>query len=281
MIDVVYILRNKGTRWRNEEIKYSLRSIEKNIKFNNVFIVGELPRFIDGRKAFLIKADDPYGNKLRNAIHKISLACENKDVSDDFILMNDDFFFLKETDKIEYFNKGKMKNSKKNHSTHGGYYYRAICDTVDLLGRMGIDDPIDFEVHYPIIFNKKKFIDMVSRVNIEDFLFRSVYGNMYGIDSIFRRDIKAFNISQFNSMKNKDMLSIDESMAVNHDVQKFLITTFDKRGECEKVPVKVYCTPVVFYHNGKQYNPGDRIISNDLSEEVIRSNKLKQITVTF
>ena len=214
-LDVVYILRNASTRWRNQEIKYSLRSISKNLLFNKVWIVtGELPRFIDGDRVGLIKANDPYANKLRNAIHKISLACKDDRVTDDFILMNDDFYFLKPSNEVEYFNKGRLESAVKYHATKGGYYYRAIRDTVQILRDMGIAHPIDFEVHYPIIFNKKKFIETIDKVSDhEAFLFRSIYGNINNIKSKYRKDIKVFNQRQFERTKILDFMSTDEKMA--------------------------------------------------------------------
>ena len=43
---VVYVL-GTGSKWKNYELLYSLRSIEKNLKgFTDVVIVGELPSWI-------------------------------------------------------------------------------------------------------------------------------------------------------------------------------------------------------------------------------------------
>ena len=36
-IDVVYILRNNGTRWMDNEIKYSIRALEQNFRFGKSF----------------------------------------------------------------------------------------------------------------------------------------------------------------------------------------------------------------------------------------------------
>lgn len=276
-IDVVYILRNSGTRWRNEEIRYSLRALEKNIIVGNVFIVGVLPKFIDESQVNLIKAEDPYSNKLRNAIHKISLACKDDRVSNDFILMNDDFFFLQHAETVEFFNKGKLANSKKNHSTHCGYYYRAICSTLDMLVKMGIQDPTDFEVHYPIIFNKEKFLKMVKNMQTDEFLFRSVYGNTNKIKSTYRCDVKIFNREQLKRKMVNDLISVDETMATDPVFQKFIMIKYKTKSRFEKTPKMAYLTPVVFNYRGQQYNPGDIIVSNDLTEKVIKENKLKVV----
>jgi hypothetical protein len=280
-IDVVYILRNNGTRWMDNEIKYSIRALEKNVRFGKLWIVGGCPKFIDKEKIGYIKAEDPYSNKLRNAVHKISLACREQGVSEDFILMNDDFFFLRRVEEIKSFNKGKLSASKKNHSTHGGYYYRAISDTLETLRDMGVQEPIDFEVHYPIVFNKQKFLKTMEKISEEEgILFRSIYGNLNHIESKYRRDVKVFNIDQFRRVKKNDLMSTDEKIVTDNRFQKWIKNAYPYISRFEKAPIIAYTCKEVFEHNGKKYNPGD-IILEKISENVIRSAGLKKISKTF
>lgn len=280
-IDVVYILRNNGTRWMDNEIKYSIRALEQNIKFGKLWIVGGCPKFIDKSKIRYIKAEDPFSNKLKNAIHKITLACREEEVSENFILMNDDFFFLKRTEGVEYFNKGKLEASKKNHSTKGGYYYRAICDTIEMLKDMGIDNPTDFEVHYPIIFNKKKFIKTVEKISVEEgYLFRSVYGNMNHIESKYRRDVKVYKMDQFKRYRVKDFMSTDEKIVTDIKFQKWIDKRFKLKSGFENTPQPAYTCEEVFEYNGHKYNKGD-IILEKIPESIVRSAGLKRINRVF
>ena len=100
--DIVYILRTDPRFYKNDDIKYSLRSLDKNFKGKGkVFIVGGRPNWINVNTVTHIYAEDKERNKLVNAIHKILIACKDKRISEDFILlMNDDFLFLKETKTI-------------------------------------------------------------------------------------------------------------------------------------------------------------------------------------
>jgi len=280
-LDIVYILRNSGTRWMNNEIKYSIRSVERNINFRNIFIVGGLPLFFDSKKINHIVADDPYSNKLKNAIYKISLACNDERISENFVLMNDDFFFLKKVEKIDYFNKGKLEVSKKNHSTKGGYYYRAICNTLETLKDMGIDDPIDFEVHYPIIINKKKFLETINKISdIDGLLFRSLYGNLNNIKSKYRRDVKIFDIKQFNRSKRNDLISTDERVVTSDKFQKWIKEKFKEKTVYEKTPITVYTPKNLFFYNGKKYNNGDLIL-DEISDVFAKKNNLIKLKRTF
>lgn len=93
-MDAVYIL-GTGSLAKNEEIRYSIRSLEANMSdLRNVYIVGECPEFL--QKVKHIIAGDKSKYKHINAYHKIKIACKIEEVSDEFLLMNDDFFMTKE-----------------------------------------------------------------------------------------------------------------------------------------------------------------------------------------
>lgn len=93
-MDVVYIL-GSGSLCNNEEIRYSIRALETNmLDLRNIYIIGEDPKFL--QKIKHIPAHDSSNYKHINAYHKIILACKIEELSDEFLLMNDDFFMTKE-----------------------------------------------------------------------------------------------------------------------------------------------------------------------------------------
>ena len=56
-MDIVYII-GKGSKWNNQELKYSLRSIAKyGINIGKVFIVGYKPNFVSDEVIY-IPCDD-------------------------------------------------------------------------------------------------------------------------------------------------------------------------------------------------------------------------------
>ncbi len=280
-LDVVYILRNSGTRWGNNEIRYSVRSIDGHFDFGNLWIVGKMPKFFDDKKVHLIEAEDIHSNKIKNAIAKISKACRERRISQEFILMNDDFFFNKRKKEIEYFNKGKLRITMKNHETKGGYYYKAIKNTVSILKDMGIKDPLDFEVHYPIVFDKDKFLEMVASIDEREvFLFRSVYGNLNVKKSKYRRDVKVFNIKQFKSKSKLDFISTDDRVVMKKEAQKWFSTTFKNRSRFERIPKTGYFCSMPMFFEGVNYNPGD-ILVGEVPEKIVIERKLKKINRVF
>jgi hypothetical protein len=272
--DLVYILGTQS-KWHNNEIRFSLRSVAKNLECaGRIFIVGEFPKWINKERVTNIPAEDIYRNKLKNAVHKILLACRDPKVSDNFILMNDDFFFLKRTREVEYFNKGFLKATKRNHETKGGYYYDAIKKTISLLKDFGIDHPYDFENHYPIILNKEKFIKTFSTIDYkaDGLIFRSVYHNLNRTKSEYRPDLKVYEFDEFP--KNADFISTDNKVTMDSRFQRWIRRRFEKPSIYERDPeVDYYATRTINY-GGRIYNTGD-LIRGPLPEKVILENKLR------
>lgn len=91
-MDVVYIL-GTGSLVKNEEIRYSVRSLEKYmLDLGRIFIVGEDPGFLP--LAVHVPASDSSIYKWLNGYCKVKKACSIDGLTEDFLLMNDDFFML-------------------------------------------------------------------------------------------------------------------------------------------------------------------------------------------
>lgn len=230
-IDFVYIL-GSGSKWFNNEIRYSLRSL-KYVKHGKVFIVGNFPDWI--RNAIHIPAVDSYEHKLKNAIHKIRTACKDPRVSEKFVLMNDDFIFLRPHPQIIDYTLGTIRTAIENHSTKEGYYFNALGSTRDVLQQAGIDDPINYEVHYPIVFEKKKFLAMTDALAWDEmgYLFRSIYGNIYGLGNRKREDTKIYSIKDLSQFTDKDLISTSDRVVLFHQFQKFIEKKFPEPSQYE------------------------------------------------
>jgi len=279
-IDVVYILRNTS-KWQNNEIRYSLRSIEKNAKdiAGKVFLIGFCPKFIDTNELVHIVANDPYANKLRNAIYKIKIACHDPRVSEKFMLMNDDFFIMRKMEYVQNYSKGSLRHSEKRHRTKAGYYFKAIKETRKSLREIGIESPIDYETHTPIMIEKKKFIALENRFNMmgHAHLFRSVYCNVLGITGKDRRDVKIYwrDSADIEKIKKLDILSTDDKVVMDVQMQKFLKRRFSNPSKYEKGKVGIYRATRMFTYSGRTYNSGDIIRIGDVPERLIAAAGLR------
>lgn len=174
MIDVVYTL-GSGSTWDNNELRYSLRSIEKHLKnFRNIYIVGEWPDFL--QNVFHIEAEDKF-HPSRNIMEKLMIACRQEDISEDFIFFNDDFFLLKDIDTSDYpyYHDGYISKLLDPDSTK--WYQGYIKETHSALLRSQLQT-LHFDIHTPIVYNKQLFRDIMPLFDWnEKLMVKSIYCN--------------------------------------------------------------------------------------------------------
>lgn len=239
-MDVVYIL-GTGSKWNDNEIRYSLRSLEKHFPHGRVFIVGELPTWLRNVTHLNVGDQQPAtaGNKLRNALKKIRAACEHDEISDQFVLMNDNFFFLKDTQEILPYSLGTIQQTLDAHRTKKGYYYDALVRTQKFLQEKGIAHPISYGVHYPFVYDKKKFLEMTGEVETvgRELSLRTIYGNVFQIGSVERTDTK---VDSFDELREDlqygagDFLSINDSLARYTRFQQWIDERFPTQSKYEQ-----------------------------------------------
>lgn len=184
-MDIVYTL-GTGSEWDNNEIRYSLRSIEKHLKgYNKVFIVGECPEWLTNVIHIPFKES---GHASKNILDKLLLACNDERVSENFMFFNDDFFLIKatSTNNYPYYYQNQLPREIKSDS----YYDEYVVNTHVELKKRGLP-AFNFDVHHPIIYNKKKFIDILSQYDFsKKLVIKSIYCNHQRIEGKFIGDCK-------------------------------------------------------------------------------------------
>lgn len=180
-MDYVYVCRDG----ENEELRYSLRSLEKNMPSGNVWIIGGKPDWYCGNFIAVEQTRKTYANVRE----QLRVACKNKNISDDFILMNDDFYAINSVTKIPTWYTGTIVNRIRKlqqiKSQNSGYV-RMLIVTNNVIRRMGIVDPLDYELHIPMQMNKEKLLPILESTA----LWRSAYGNTYEIGGSQHNDVK-------------------------------------------------------------------------------------------
>ena len=138
-MDILYVL-GDGSVWNNNEIKYSLRSIDKNgINVGRIFIATDvLPDFIDPTKVVHVPVkDNPSKPKHVNIMNKIEHVMRRTNIGDDFLLSSDDHFYIKPTDFADYplyYKEEALKPKRKQE------YWMSIADTRMFLKMHGLTD---------------------------------------------------------------------------------------------------------------------------------------------
>lgn len=190
MLDFVYIVKESD---KNDDLKYSLRSIAKFYPDHRVWIVGYKPKWVQNVGYIPVKQT---GNKWGNSVKNIIAACESKEISEDFILMNDDFFIIKEKYPLETvcnMNSGTLDKAIK---AYGNIKYNSWCKAFssvkELLQKIGAKEPYyNYEPHLPLLINKKKYLALMKLPEVQAFMKsgkvlhkRTLYKNMYKPDII-------------------------------------------------------------------------------------------------
>ena len=147
-MDVVYLYRSCDTI----ALRYSLRSL-KNVPHDRVFLVGDKPDWI--REIIHIPVKDLYKKgsykyKLINTWNKIAMSCKCRQISDNFILFNDDYYVLEKIDSFPYYYTGKIKRYERPSN-----YQAAVMRSGQFF-----DSPLHFASHTPIVYNKERFLSL-------------------------------------------------------------------------------------------------------------------------
>ena len=184
--DIVYFV--KDTR-ENEELRYSLRSVEKNFPHGKVWFFGGCP---DGlRPDIYIPVKQTQSSKYYKVRNMVKLAIEREDLSENFWLFNDDFFVMS---KVAYLlptiDGSLLRKIQKIEKKYGGetsYTFR--LRNTDFALRDMEKDRLNYELHIPMEINKDKAANVL-RVFSDNIAFRSAYGNYYNLAKAIHPDVK-------------------------------------------------------------------------------------------
>lgn len=151
------------------ELSFALRSIEKYLTgYAQIFIVGDKPRL---QNIIHIPFTERC-EKEQNIFRKIKTACQDERVSDDFIMWHDDHFLLKPLDKIKYWYDGSLK--ELSVKARGGYR-TAVLNTLEKF-----PDGFNYDVHAPVVFNKKTFLELTNWT--KEHILKSYYCNYTNVN---------------------------------------------------------------------------------------------------
>ena len=206
-IDIVYILKDE---FNCEELRYSLRSVEKNFPHRFVWFVGGQPKGFQPDRAIKHKqVGSTKWDMIKSSMWK---AVENEEVSDDFFLFNDDFFVMKKF-KGEFVNYVDMtlaeridelrRNVHPWLNPYGRTLFKAEQELISL-GR----PTMNYDVHLPMMFNKDLFKASINKCSSPQM--RSVYGNLNAVPFVIHQDVKVYDMETVP--EDPDFLSTDEDV---------------------------------------------------------------------
>lgn len=198
-MDYVYICRSGN----NEELRYSIRSVVKNLPNANVWVIGYKPDWYSGN--FMSVPD--VGNKFDNIYNALISMSKNDEISNDFVLMNDDFFVTDKMDSIPVMHGGLLKDkiNAYNEIVRNSLYVRILKSTLDHLIEVGVSNPIDYDIHVPMPMNREQ----ISKLTRRKLFPRSIYGNLANIGGQQIADVKTYTPGSVMSSRSNDFTTSD------------------------------------------------------------------------
>lgn len=190
-MDIVYICQAAE---RNEPLRYSLRSLA-NLPHARVWIVGYKPRWVYNVSYLpTVQRGPKHANTWRN--WQAMAGCA--DLSERFVLFNDDFFVTRPVTDIPNLHRGTLDEAVEWYTKLRLTAYRQRAEyTRKLLRRAGRPEPFhSYELHTPMVMHRDTLAQAVGWLDrhrtapLEYVSKRTFYGNWAAAGGQREHDIK-------------------------------------------------------------------------------------------
>lgn len=200
MLEYVYPVRPG----RNEELRYSLRSL-KNAPAGRVWVAGSKPPWVTNVEFI---PGNAHNDGQKNMLYNILAVLRHPDCGENVIIMNDDFYILKQVSAIPI----QFRKTLRQHIDglrRVSWWSHSLRATHSVLLNEGHELPISWELHQPFPADRDKMITAVQDCLLHSptLQFRSIYGNRY------LKPIMSNTDGKFSS-KNQDW---DRTFVSSHD----------------------------------------------------------------
>jgi hypothetical protein len=185
---------------RNEELRYALRTIAAHLPHGRVWLAGHAPRWVQRVGHVPVRQGH---SKHENSLRNLLAACHHPDISEEFILWNDDFFLLEDLPEgVPPLHRGPALHVLEGYGPRSSEYLRGMQATIKTLQRLGYDDPLSYELHVPMPMAKMRMLKTWEVVGLAGTGLhsalqpRTLYGNLNGAAGDRIEDVKIFELGQ-------------------------------------------------------------------------------------
>jgi glycosyltransferase EpsJ len=234
--DIVYFVKESPI---NEELRYSLRSVEKNWQYRHIWFCGGCP--VGLRPDRRMKLDQKAPSKWENVRNMMLEACKNEEISEDFWLFNDDFFILRPISESEFGMRydgtltSKIQQIRNMHHGEDSEWTKKLGVLRDLLKKHRKSE-FCYAIHEPMLVNRKKMLKVLERFPDQP-MQRALYGNWWGVGGVQESDPK-FDIPEPRDMAERivkmDIVSTSDESFREGYIGRWLRDKFDKPSRFER-----------------------------------------------
>lgn len=174
-----------------------MRSVEKNYPHKRVIFYGGRPDGIE--PDLFVPYTQPGDSKWEKVRNTVEIICENDNLTEDFILFNDDFFIMRPVETPTNYYDGTLDERIKtiDGATFGRHaeYSDRLRHLAETLKNAGVTNPLNYAHHTPMIINRKKMLETLKKYPNEP-MFRALYGNINKIGGENMPDVKFYQRRQ-------------------------------------------------------------------------------------
>lgn len=210
--DIVYIVREGDD---NEELRYSLRSVAANLPHRKVIIVGYKPDWVT-EVVYLPTNQQAEATNYARAMLNWKAAINSEDVSENFILFNDDFYVMKPLKELPTLHRGSLDEVIKFYENRGGPYVHNMKRTRKILNDMGVTDLKSYALHVPMAMKKRNYKFLLAgleanEIPVEGIQMRTLYGNLWQVGGEELADVKANRLDDEPDRESTFLSTLDQT----------------------------------------------------------------------
>lgn len=166
-MDVAYPVRHRRPPRELDHLIWSLRTLRHLPDVGRVFLAGGRPEGLTG----IIHLPTPPASQW-DSIGANLKAVVDSDISEEFVWMNDDFFFLRDLEAVDLVDRGPIARWGKKGSAGSqasSSFFAGMGAQVRILQAWGFDAETTMctDLHAPIVLNKTRVAELIDRLDAE------------------------------------------------------------------------------------------------------------------
>jgi len=186
-MDVVYVNRDG----ENLELRYSLRTL-KNVEHNGVWVFGGSPTWLNC-DAVAYRHRMQGGSPYSSTRGHLAAACNTAEVSDPFLLWNDDFYAMRPVGVVPLYHRGPLEAVLEKHAALRTPWAKGLRETAAMIEKRGLVNALSYDAHLPLVVHKnpmREALRWAESARLDAVHVRTLYGALADLDGVMHLDPK-------------------------------------------------------------------------------------------